>query len=71
MIDVNLTGTFNTTRAVMRPMLKQKSGGRIVNVASVAGIYETAGRLIMRLPRAALLLYPLAGQGDRFAGNYC
>ena len=26
-IDVNLTGIFNATRAVMRPMLKQKSGG--------------------------------------------
>ncbi|HOB28909.1 MAG: 3-oxoacyl-[acyl-carrier-protein] reductase [Dethiobacteria bacterium] len=44
-IDVNLTGTFNTTRAVMRPMLKQKSGGRIVNVASVAGIYGNSGQV--------------------------
>lgn len=43
-IDVNLTGMFNATRAVMRPMLKQKSGGRIINVASVAGIYGNSGQ---------------------------
>ena len=43
-IDVNLTGIFNATRAVMRPMLKQKSGGRIINIASVAGIYGNSGQ---------------------------
>lgn len=44
-IDVNLTGIFNSTRAVMRPMLKQKNGGRIINVASVAGIYGNSGQV--------------------------
>ncbi len=43
-IDTNLTGVYNCCRAVLRPLLKQKSGGRIINVASVAGIYGNTGQ---------------------------
>ena len=43
-INTNLTGIYNCTRAVMRPMLKQKSGGRIINIASVAGLYGNTGQ---------------------------
>ena len=43
-IDTNLTGTYNCCRAVLRPLLKQKSGGRIINVASVAGIHGNSGQ---------------------------
>ena len=43
-IDTNLTGTYNCCRAVLRPLLKQKSGGRIVNIASVAGIHGNSGQ---------------------------
>lgn len=37
MLDVNLSGTFYTTRAVMPSML-ERGWGRIVNVASTAGL---------------------------------
>ncbi len=43
-IDTNLTGVYNCCRAVIKPMLKQKSGGRIINVASMAGIYGNSGQ---------------------------
>jgi 3-oxoacyl-[acyl-carrier protein] reductase len=43
-IDTNLTGTYNCCRAVLKPFLKQKSGGRIVNISSVAGIYGNSGQ---------------------------
>lgn len=43
-IDINLTGTYNCCRAVLKPLLKQKSGGRIVNISSVAGIYGNSGQ---------------------------
>ncbi len=43
-VDTNLTGIYNCTKAVLRPMLKQKSGGRIINIASVAGIYGNVGQ---------------------------
>ncbi|MDW7728697.1 MAG: 3-oxoacyl-[acyl-carrier-protein] reductase [Bacillota bacterium] len=43
-IDTNLTGIYNCCRAILRPLLKQKNGGRIVNIASVAGIYGNSGQ---------------------------
>lgn len=43
-IDINLTGVYNCCRAVLKPLLKQKSGGRIINIASVAGIYGNSGQ---------------------------
>jgi len=43
-IDTNLTGVYNCCRAALRPLLKQKSGGRIINIASVAGIHGNTGQ---------------------------
>ena len=49
-IDVNLKGTFLFTRAVSRPMMKNKAadgapaGGAIINIASVVGIMGNAGQ---------------------------
>ena len=40
-IDLNLSGVFLCTRAVARPMLKQKSG-RIINITSVVGLMGNA-----------------------------
>jgi 2-deoxy-D-gluconate 3-dehydrogenase len=36
-LQVNLAGTFHACRAAGKEMLKQKRGGRIINVASVLG----------------------------------
>ncbi len=43
-IDTNLSGVYNCCRAVLRPLLKQKSGGRIINLASVAGLHGNTGQ---------------------------
>ncbi|MGM0688392.1 MAG: 3-oxoacyl-[acyl-carrier-protein] reductase [Bacillota bacterium] len=43
-IDTNLTGVYNCCRAIVKPLLKQKSGGRIINIASVAGIHGNSGQ---------------------------
>ena len=49
-LDVNLKGTFLFTRAVARPMMKNKGpdgaqlGGSIVNITSVVGITGNAGQ---------------------------
>ena len=42
-LDINLKGTFLFTRAVSRPMMKNK-GGVIVNITSVVGITGNAGQ---------------------------
>lgn len=42
-LDTNLKGVFNCTRAVAKLMMRQRSG-RIVNMASVMGIMGNAGQ---------------------------
>ena len=42
-IDVNLTGAFLCTQAVVRRMVARQAGGAIVNVASVAGLTAVPG----------------------------
>lgn len=42
-LDVNLTGTFRFTQAVLRHFLKQRSG-RIISIASVVGMTGNAGQ---------------------------
>ncbi|MBK6906630.1 MAG: SDR family oxidoreductase [Rhodocyclaceae bacterium] len=41
-IDINLMGTVNTSRAIL-PYFARRGGGRIVNVASLAGKFGTFG----------------------------
>jgi len=42
-LDVNLKGTFNCCRAVLKPMVAQKSG-RIINVSSASAYRGVAGQ---------------------------
>lgn len=42
-INTNLKGVFNTTKAVTRPMMKQKQG-KIINITSSGGIIGNAGQ---------------------------
>ena len=44
-LDINLKGAFLFTRAVTRPMMKNReTGGTIVNISSVVGITGNAGQ---------------------------
>jgi gluconate 5-dehydrogenase len=42
-MDVNVTGTWNTSRAVT-PFMKKQGGGRIINMASTLGLVGLANR---------------------------
>lgn len=42
-LDINLKGVFNCTKAVAKPMMKQR-WGRIVNMASIIGIIGNVGQ---------------------------
>jgi 3-oxoacyl-[acyl-carrier protein] reductase len=42
-IEVNLKGVFNLTKAVLKPMMKQREGS-IINMSSVVGVSGNAGQ---------------------------
>jgi 3-oxoacyl-[acyl-carrier protein] reductase len=53
-LNVNLKGTFNCSRAVCRVMIKQKSG-RIVNIASIIGLMGNAGQVNYAASKAGII----------------
>jgi 3-oxoacyl-[acyl-carrier protein] reductase len=53
-LDVNLKGAFNCSKAVVRPMMKQRYG-RIVNISSVSGQAGQAGQTNYSASKAGLI----------------
>ena len=53
-LDTNLKGAFNTTRAVVRGMMKRRAG-RIINIASVVGLTGNPGQANYAASKAGLV----------------
>jgi 3-oxoacyl-[acyl-carrier protein] reductase len=53
-LDTNLNGTYNMTRAAITPLLKQKSGS-IISMSSVSGISGTAGQTNYGASKAGII----------------
>ena len=53
-LDINLKGAFLTTKAVVKSMMKQRSGA-IVNIASVVGIMGNPGQANYTASKAGLI----------------
>ncbi|HEY5707366.1 MAG TPA: 3-oxoacyl-[acyl-carrier-protein] reductase [Terrimicrobiaceae bacterium] len=53
-LDTNLKGAFNFSRAVLRAMVKQRKG-RIINISSVSGLIGLAGQANYAASKAGLV----------------
>lgn len=53
-IDINLKGAFNCSKAVVRSMMKQRYG-RIINISSVSGLAGQAGQTNYSSSKAGLI----------------
>jgi len=53
-IDINLKGVFNCTKAVSRPMMKQRYG-KIINITSVVGEMGNPGQINYSASKAGVI----------------
>ena len=53
-LEINLKGVFNLTKAVIKPMMKQRNGS-IINMSSVVGISGNAGQSNYSASKAGMI----------------
>lgn len=54
-INTNLKGAWNFSKAVLRPMMKNENGGSIVNVSSVSGVVGMLGQTNYSASKAGMI----------------
>ena len=54
-IDTNLKGAWNFSKAVLRPMMKNENGGSILNVSSVSGVVGMLGQSNYSASKAGMI----------------
>jgi 3-oxoacyl-[acyl-carrier protein] reductase len=54
-VDVNLGGTLNCTRAALRSLMRAPGGGRIINMASIVGEAGSAGQGFYAAAKAGII----------------
>ncbi|WXR61917.1 3-oxoacyl-[acyl-carrier-protein] reductase [Peptostreptococcaceae bacterium AGR-M142] len=69
-LEINLTGAFNCTKAVTRPMMKQKAG-KIINMSSVVGLTGNAGQANYAASKAGLIGFSKSVARELATRNIC
>lgn len=54
-IDTNLKGAWNFSKAVLRPMMKNENGGSILNISSVSGVVGMIGQSNYSASKAGMI----------------
>lgn len=54
-IDTNLKGAWNFSKAVLRPMMKNDSGGSILNISSISGVVGMLGQSNYSASKAGMI----------------
>lgn len=54
-IDTNLKGAWNFSKAVLRPMMKNESGGAILNMSSISGVVGMLGQSNYSASKAGMI----------------
>lgn len=55
LLDINLKGAFNCSKAAARHLLRARADGRIINISSVVGEQGNAGQAMYAAAKAGLL----------------
>ncbi|MCK4809598.1 MAG: 3-oxoacyl-[acyl-carrier-protein] reductase [Candidatus Omnitrophica bacterium] len=69
-IDVNLKGSFNCAKAVVKFMVKQRYG-RIINISSIIGLMGNAGQANYAASKAGLIGFTKSLSKELGARNIC
>jgi 3-oxoacyl-[acyl-carrier protein] reductase len=54
-IDTNLKGAWNFSKAVMRPMMRNENGGSILNISSISGVVGMLGQSNYSASKAGMI----------------
>jgi 3-oxoacyl-[acyl-carrier protein] reductase len=54
-MDTNLKGAWNFSKAVLRPMMKNETGGSILNIASISGVVGMLGQTNYSASKAGMI----------------
>ena len=54
-MDTNLKGAWNFSKAVLRPMMKNERGGSILNIASISGVVGMLGQTNYSASKAGMI----------------
>jgi len=54
-IDTNLKGAWNFSKAVLRPMMKNERGGSILNISSISGVVGMLGQSNYSASKAGMI----------------
>ncbi len=54
-VDTNLKGAWNFSKAVLRPMLRNENGGSILNISSISGVVGMLGQSNYSASKAGMI----------------